>query len=159
MRATDSSYYRIVLPVLPDTLYGSGACITDGSPRRVRQAVEKLARFFRQEFGYDFLQYSADERDPNGRAYLWVGHVSDYFVKTGRGRRGGGQVAAYGACCFRKRTSGWALAWVWFHPYERSRGHLSAMWPDFRAKYGDFYVEQPLSRSMRSFLSKKRHRS
>ena len=48
----------------------------------------------------------------------------------------------------------WGLAWVWFHPYERRRRHLSRAWPYFRARFGDFEVERPLSLAMAAFLRK-----
>jgi hypothetical protein len=117
--------------------------ITSHSPLRARKAVRCCAIYFRREFRFDFVQYEgADETpDPTARAYLWAddGHV------------------AYGACCFRWRVPSqgepwWALQWIWFHPYERERGHLKRTWPLFEARYGDFAVEGPISRAMRAFL-------
>ena len=48
----------------------------------------------------------------------------------------------------------WELAWVWFDPRHRRRRILTFVWPRFRALYGDFYVQGPLSDAMRAFLRK-----
>jgi hypothetical protein len=57
-----------------------------------------------------------------------------------------------GACCFRVREAGWALQWIWLHPYFRDHGYLTAAWDAFRALFGGLYVEPPLSSAMAGFL-------
>jgi hypothetical protein len=66
---------------------------------------------------------------------------------------------ACGACLFQwiewqNAPPSFLLGWVWFHPYFRHRGLLSSVWPYFQEKYGDFFVQEPLSPAMRSFLDK-----
>lgn len=113
-----------------------------------RKAVETIAYYFRRELHFDFLQYEAGEGDPKARLFCWVA-PSSY---------GGLENRAIGACCFRWRTgedalpAGWALVWVWIHPYFRNHGHLTTAWPYFKAKFGDFVVEHPLSPAMAAFL-------
>jgi hypothetical protein len=121
------------------------SAITGKSPITMRRSVETLACYFRREFGYDFVQYSATEpSDPRDRIFLWTRDDCMYH-------------AAIGAICFRWREydnapHGLAVAWVWIHPYLRRHGILAAHWEFFRHLYGDFYVEPPLSPAMKAFL-------
>ena len=107
-----------------------------------RKVVWELAKLFRREFGYDFVQYDPKQCDPDARAFIWGG---------------GHQPTAIGACCFRLRVEDgatwWALQWIWFHPYERRGGHLSRAWDYFRRRFGFFHVETPLSPAMEQFLA------
>jgi hypothetical protein len=165
----DSSYYKILLPVvhLADTRKADRPAIEEGSaprafmaevrpdsPLGLRKAVERLARFFQREFRYDFLQYSATEgrfedRLSKDRAYLWT-------LPTWPPEK----EIAIGACCFRWREwsnvpPGWGLAWVWFHPFERGKGHLTGAWAYFLQRFPGFRCEPPISSAMRSFLAKR----
>lgn len=128
----------------PDDL----SCVTTRSPLKLRRAVWQLAHYFRREFRYDVVQYGFEgrETDTSARAYLW--DLTD---------RGDEVHHAVGACCFRWRQysdapPGWALQWIWLHPFERGRGHLKRAWPYFRARFGDFDVEPPVSLAMAGFL-------
>jgi hypothetical protein len=120
--------------------------IANGSPKPARRAVETLARYFQREFGYDLIQYSADEAsDPRDRVFLWLEDRC-------------GSYEAIGAACFRWREwenvpHGLGLAWIWIHPYLRRHGILGAHWDFFRHLYGDFSVEPPLSPAMKAFLA------
>lgn len=151
--------YRINLPIINDkTLFKISDCqigsgfylIKCGHPSLVRNAVYKLATYFRREFSYDFVQYSTgnDEDDDKCHAYIWT--IYDYK----------GEIVI-GSCCFRYRKykdyqSGWALQWIWFHPFERNKGLLSQRWDYFEKEYGfDFYVEPPISPAMKGFLKER----
>ena len=118
--------------------------VLSGSPPVWRKEVLKLARYFRREFRYDFVQYSfTGENDINTQAYTWLNDTGIMI----------------GACCFRERVYEslgkiWCLDWVWFHPYERNKGHLKEAWPHFRKQYGIFHCEHPLSRPMTGFIAK-----
>jgi hypothetical protein len=134
----------------PDTAAGLDLLpVTPRSPLRLRRAAEAIARYFKREFDFDFLQYLASERtDPRDQVYLWVDASRDPF-----------DARAVGAACFRWRAGrggppGLALAWLWLHPYFRCKGVLSATWPYFRSRLGDFQVEGPLSPAMAAFLTK-----
>lgn len=120
-------------------------CVTMRSPLPCRKAVETLAIYFRREFKFDFVQYQYRGDEKTARAYLWL--LPDWDTSYN----------AIGACCFRQRkwrnVKYWGLQWIWFHPYERGRGHLTKSWPYFQARFGDFYPEPPLSWGMESFLN------
>jgi hypothetical protein len=125
--------------------------VTDRSHSSVRKAVEQLARYFRRELGYDSVQYLADEHQGRDRTYLWT-HGTYHNHKS--------QQLVIGACCFRwgdgeDRPPGWAMAWCWFHPYQRRQGHLSEAWAYFLARFPGFVCERPFSDAMAKFLLKR----
>lgn len=128
--------------------------VTNKSLKQHRDAVYKMAQYFRRELHYDFVQYGPEETESELSlvAFLWlapdVRHLSNDF-----------RVPAVGATCFRWREwqnhpAGWAMDWIWMHPYFRRRGLLSASWLNFRDEFGDFVCEQPISASMKHFLEK-----
>lgn len=132
--------------------------VTNSSPKQHRNAVYKIARYFREELRYDFVQYSTGEKETESSlvAFLWLvpkaRHLSNDF-----------RVPAIGATCFRWREwqdhpAGWAMDWIWLHPYFRRQGLLSASWLKFKDEFGDFICEHPISESMKSFLLKVGHR-
>jgi GNAT superfamily N-acetyltransferase len=130
---------------------GCGALheVTQKSPFYQRKTVEQIARYFLRESDYDFLQFDAYDEDQY-RAFLFLAETSDKYGKT---------MSAIGACCFRWREytnapHGWALQWIWLHPFFRGKGVLKWAWPSFVEKLGDFYVEGPFSPAMEMFLSK-----
>lgn len=126
-------------------------CVGRRSPASQKKAVELMATYFRREFGYDFVQYSANEflDDSETLAWLWAtGYPQDYTII------GGG--------CFRKREwkdlpNAWAMQWIWLHPYFRRKGILTRAWPVFTAMFGPFDVEEPVSNAMDHFLAGKPH--
>lgn len=130
-----------------DTAPSDLSLVLPTTPAVWRRAVYRIACFFRREFQYDFVQYGRDgnESDPNAIAYIWSSGVCD-----GRGWLD----IVYGACCFRLRKNGWALQWAWLHPYKRNQGVLREAWPFFRARFGAFDVEWPISDAMLAFLRK-----
>ena len=120
-----------------------------------RLAVEKLGRYFRREFHYDFIPYYATANSDNSKnvVFLWLGEDYDRY---------GRKAVAYGVVEFRpcpypeliKEGCEWELAWIWFHPYERGKGHLSSAWDYFQKRFGNFWVQHPLSFGMEEFLKK-----
>ena len=138
-------YYRIELRNIPKRYQTESLLkVLPTSPLLLKREVEKFARYFLHEFRYDSIQFDKNDHGPY-TAYLFAD--GDKSVWTG-------------ACCFRNRKfhsidmEVEALQWIWLHPYSRSRGILSACWEGFRANHGDFYVEPPISPSMREFLLK-----
>ena len=114
------------------------------SPKSHKLAVERIARYFQREFGYDFLQYTAEGASPSMSAYLWVQHpVVENFAAT-----------CIGAAGFvtHENSKRQHLNWVWLHPFCRRQGYLTRAWPTFRASHGDFTLEHPLSEAMEKFL-------
>jgi len=130
---------------LPRVQWEDGLDIYQVTPRSAatyRQAVEKLAYYFRREFHYDDVQYNATS--PRCDAYLF--RDRDRFPQP-----------VVGACCFYPKGKGWALSWIWFHPYSRNRGYLSTYWEYFQKRYGNFWCERPHSAAMKNFLKKMGH--
>lgn len=116
--------------------------------RSYKNALQKIALFFKREKGYDFVQYTADEvLDSNIKAFIFISE-RNYELDS-----------IYGGCCFRKRKYkdggiSWALQWIWIHPYEREKGHFKKAFPLFKDLLGEFEIEGPYSRPMWNFVSK-----
>lgn len=116
--------------------------VTNNSPKWLRIAVERCARAFKREMGYDFTQWCAED-DPEAIAFLF--HDDRYRI--------------IGACCFRPTSENQAakkrLDWIWLCPDARRRGYLSKHWDLFLSIYGEFDIEHPISPAMEAFLRKK----
>lgn len=130
--------------LITQILFQDASLVKSDSPMKDKKCVYKMACFFRREFNYDMVQFCEYDKD-NYEAYLFQDYNNPDEV--------------YGACCFRERNykdSGkmWALQWIWFHPYFRSKGNLKRHWPFFLERYGNFHVEGPLSVNMFEFCKK-----
>jgi hypothetical protein len=142
-------YYRIDLREIDSEKYEGIRLvkITRRSPLTLRKQVEMFARYFKREFQYTFIQFCASDED-NYTAYLFTNPDTEFP-----------RVWA-GACCFRIRDyediklAGEGLQWIWIHPYFRSKGMLTEVWPELRKNHGDFDVERPISPAMKAFLLK-----
>lgn len=125
--------------------------VNSDSNKSTKNALYKMALYFKREFQYDFVQYDQDENDDkNTKCFIFCDPEYD------------NKVSAYGGCVFRYRAqwenieNHWALQWIWLHPFRRNRGILSAEWGNFQRLFGDnFMVESPLSASMEQFLKAK----
>lgn len=120
--------------------------VTYRSPAWKHFEMYERAVAFKRELGFDFVQWESAhaDRDRNAQGYL----MSDEHGRI------------VGATAFRWRAPDegspfWALQWVWVAPTFRRTGILSRYWPMFRERFGDFYVETPISESMNSFLQKR----
>lgn len=134
--------------------------VTSKSPKPYKQAVERIAWFFKREMRYDFPQYAATEYDRSPysdqktdadlRAFLWF--------EDEHSDRAANEWPMIGAAAFRfkgsKKKQLWFFDWVWIHPYERRQGHLERTWPFLCGMFGDFALTEPVSYSMQSFLVK-----
>jgi hypothetical protein len=139
----------IVCPLISGDYLCNPVRVTVKSPKAYREAVYRIATFFRYEFNYDAVQYDneGEESDSDHIAFLWI-HPEAY------GSSNEFKVPCIGACCFRLRESGYALQWIWFHPYLRRNGLLTNAWDEFVNEFGNFNVEPPLSDAMQAFLKK-----
>lgn len=127
--------------------------ITSRSPLPLRRSTEKLARYFRREFGYDFVNFDARERDPDCEAWLWI--TRDFASAAGWCATGH---AVFWKIAFHDRPGPeWQLGSAWQHPYFRGHGRLTAIWPHWARSYGPFWVETPWSPAMQAFLSRTAH--
>jgi hypothetical protein len=132
-----ADYYTIKLPIFGGT-DPSPVLVLPTSPKRLREHVERFARYFLRERYSGHIQFEASEVPESPcfvkyEAYLF--HDQTYFL---------------GAGCFRWRDwknaeASWSLDWVWMHPFLRRRGHLQQAWPQFEKKYGRFHLAQPVS--------------
>ncbi|CAH2606076.1 zf-C2H2_3 domain-containing protein (plasmid) [Rhodovastum atsumiense] len=146
-RAHHKKTMRILQPS-PDTR--AAAALAKGwtgevgskSPRWMQDAMYRRAVAFKREMGYDFPQWDPKgEREPTVRGHLFVD--PDGTIQ--------------GACCFRWRErnqAGWWLDWIWLAKGARRRGILTRHWAGFRAAYGAFRIEPPLSEAMQAFAAK-----
>ena len=158
-------FYKIDIPVISDTsiphderyetVYSHDTIQIDpvysNSSLASRRAVTRIAYYFRREFRFDAVQYSEANEEPSDVAFLW--HKADWISKRHEFGR-----LPLGACVFRWREwtdapHGWALVWIWLHPFIRRQGHLTAIWTSFKEWFGeDFHVEGPLSDAMETFI-------
>jgi hypothetical protein len=165
LKRIDNNLYDIILPSIkrglntpPDELKTENKfrselrnnihllCVTNNSPLQVRRAVYILAVYFQREFMYDHTLYMPQDEEPTTRAFIWLSH--NYPCNL-----------AIGGICFKWRVyceykPYWELSWVWFHPYERMKGHLKSAWPYFKARFKGFWPEKPWSPTMDGFLKK-----
>ena len=145
--------YCICPPKLT-TIKGNGITrVTFDSPWSHRLAVEKMARYFKRELRYDFVQFSA-KLSPENKKYIpyeaYLFHEDQYNLRYEDRKT---EIVCGGACCFYQQENNWSLNWVWFHPYFRRRGMLKKAWLQFKNEYGQFDIEEPISNQMSSFLS------
>jgi hypothetical protein len=126
--------------------------VVSNAPSAARRAVWQFADYFRREF----IMNAAQDSD------VGVGDDQKCVAFLWQCRLAGEENRVLGACCFQDRQlddtpHAWSLQWVWLHPFERRRGHLSRAWPYFAARFGPFYVEPPWTDAMQAFLTKKNH--
>ncbi|WP_169041869.1 MULTISPECIES: GNAT family N-acetyltransferase [Sphingomonadaceae] len=120
--------------------------VTAASPAWKHFEMYERARAFKREERYDFVQWGGPDGDDDP-------HVHGFLMSDEEGR-------IQGAISFRwrdpeDRPGFWGLQWVWVSPKHRRSGVLSRRWSVFRARFGDFWVESPVSEEMQAFLAKK----
>jgi hypothetical protein len=154
----------LVMPLVPgELLTGRPTRVTAAAPKALYAAVDQLGRLFQYELGYCEPWHPAETPHyrrrrvyrprvgPGDVAFLWPHPEAQVGSSLYRD-------PVIGACYFA--WGGWSdeppvrlLQWVWLHPYFRRRGLLRDAWPGFRAEFGDFQCEPPLSDAMRAFLA------
>jgi len=123
--------------------------VKDSSRKGLRSAVYTIAKYFRREFGYDFIQYGIDNDDATVYLFYKEDHLNE----------------AVGAVCFRFKSTvypdksteyRWWLDWAWFHPYQRQKGLLSGLLPTIKKEHPRMLLSYPLSKGMDKFDKKYR---
>jgi hypothetical protein len=143
--------FTISLPVFDNCLSGTGICkLTEGSTVNERKALEQFARYFKNEFRFDNIQYEANNHDKNCIGFLFTENAMDIMTDAHTSMPS----RSIGGCTFVKNHHGWVLCWAWLHPYFRKKGILSRHWKTFVSEFGDFCIESPVSSSMEAFLKK-----
>ena len=114
-----------------------------GSPFWMHRRMFDIARRFKREFGYDFIQWGKPDRDPKAHGFLFNDDTGTF-----------GNGAIIGGCAFRWRDDHWGLQFIWIAPKARRKGVLSRRWERFREQFGEFEIEPPLSEAMKTFAEK-----
>lgn len=134
--------------------YGSAYFVDHTQTVAIHKAIEQMANYFKREFHFDFLQYSAHadikkcENDITHN-YVWIDKNWDGDFIIG--------IAIFKRMQDANESEEWSLDLVWVHPYYRCRGLLSSTWEAFEHRYGkNFKVAPPLSRAMVGFLKKQK---
>lgn len=119
-----------------------GERVDVSAPLWMHHEVAARAVRFKRDFGYDFVQWPSistrTRLDPR-----WVG----YLFTDANG-------AIDGACAFHRDQGQWSLHWVWVRPERRRHGLLAARWRHFLERFGDFWIEHPLSDAMLAFVTR-----
>ncbi len=112
------------------------------SPPWKHKEMYRRALAFKRELHFDFAMWTpTGEVDPN---------VHGFLLSTEAG-------AIIGACAFRLRefeggSKAYGLQWIWVAPRHRRSGALRARWSEFRRRFGDFWIEHPVSDAMKAFV-------
>lgn len=148
--------YNIELPIL-DSLEGYKHLlyVEPTSDYALKNALETIACYFRQEFRYDHLQYDKSEHPSDCIGVLFCERAMDLVKDDDHYPN-----RVIGAACFHKgETQPYFLDWIWFHPFARNRGRLSRDWQALQSKFNKFGFTEPLSPHMAAFLKKRTEES
>jgi hypothetical protein len=124
---------------------GQWVIVTDGAPTSLRQACYAMAVQFRREMHFDFppLQSVSEWDGAEVVAHLAYGYATGPCFDAG--------------LFLFPDEDGWTMGAAWVFPYSRGRGLVAAVWPALVKRYGDFYLEPPISPAMRRVLRRVGH--
>lgn len=156
-------YYTIRPPVSRQLGPTSPVLVRNDSRPALHRYTETLAYYFKKELHFDAAAFKAAEATQDHSFEAWLFHkqaddqVTDDDYENGVMRM---PRRVVGAACFRQFEASlpdqWTLEWVWFHPYVRGRVGLTECWLEWERRYGQFVIEEPLSKAMIGFLTKVR---
>ncbi|WP_306522150.1 hypothetical protein [Rheinheimera sp.] len=143
--------YEIKLPILSDLDgYKPLIYIKPSSPKKQKEALEKMAVYFRREFKYDYVQYSKENHGSDCTGIIFTETAMDLVKNENHFPN-----RVIGGACFRQKSTGeYFLDWVWFHPFARNRKILKRHWPELKQKFPNFTLTKPLSAHMEAFVKK-----
>ncbi len=134
--------YRIEMPILPYEGIGRNSILVEkSSPLDLRKAVEMYANATKRECGYASL---ARAKDLETRQVWLIPPRS----------RGPASFVAAGAVSFEPFDGSWELRWMYFHPFQRGNQIIDFHWSSFCSRYGDFTVQQPITRPAQALLER-----
>jgi hypothetical protein len=147
----DTLNYRIKPPVLDDIGgYKEIVYIKTTSSTKQKEALELMAKYFKQEFRYDHLQYNKNDDNSDCTGVLFTKRALDLVNNEDHFPN-----RIIGGACFRQKySSEYCLDWIWLHSFARNRGILKNNWQIFKDKFGIFSVTEPLSVHMAEFIKK-----
>ena len=171
------SYYDLQFPLLrmarnPHQREANHAQVYDApflvigpqSPLSWLKVVEKMAYYFKRELGYETPTFVADDRfEPELRhdriLVFYKSKILDHKPSVRNPKDFINAYIFFGAIGVRWQQwkdvpASWSLPWVWLHPYERRKGHLTNAWPLVLKMFPNPVVEQPISQAMTGFLNK-----
>lgn len=128
---------------------GKPIYIDFSSPTWLQFELYLRSEMFKREFDYDLPQWSPFGDEPPD--------ACGFLLSDDTGLFGFGAIAGAGAFRWREwsnRPAGWTMDWVWIIPDLRRRGLLSRYSSKFKERFGDFYLQHPLSPAMREFALK-----
>lgn len=135
----------IEAPGYPPVLY-----ITKESEETQKDQLAIIAKYFKSEMGFDHLQFD-DSMYDNDRftGFLLLQRAMDLVEREDHfpSRIVGGGI-------FVENLGSHELDWVWIHPFSRNRKILRDRWREFKERFGQFSVTEPLSVQMAAFLKK-----
>ena len=140
--------YSIELPVSVEfQSYNETIFVDKNSIELHKEALERMASYFKKEFHYDHLQYCKEEHDSDCIGILFVKKDFDLVEDMNHN-----PYRVIGGACFRQGAEKFVLDWIWLHPFARNRKILKNHWKNFETRFGGFEVRRPLSDHMNSFL-------
>ena len=127
------------------------------SPLSWLKAVEGMAYYFKRELKFESPAFVVNDRfDPEAqRDRVLVFYKREILERKPTPRNTKDFFNAYiflGAIGIRWKqekndSTSWSLPWVWIHPYERRKGHLTNAWPSLLKMFPNPLVEKPISRA------------
>lgn len=144
--------YYIKPPTVDKSKIPHDFIIRHNDPSSLKKAVEVIGGFYNRELSIDYITFASKYIEKNRVAYIWTEEA--YQRRTQEVK-----VVVIGVCLFEwknynKRPIEWELSWVWFHPNERGKGHLSRDWEKLKNLFPGFSVKGPLNAAMDNFLKK-----
>lgn len=151
----EKDIYTIELPISEGYDTDNGIIyVAPESEYSLKLQLQQFATFFKKEFKYDFLQYTANNHSSENEfaGFLFSELAYDRIEedKPTPYRLYGGVGFFYRETIYPEPI--WELGWIWLHPFFRHRGLLSRHWEYFKTQFGDFEVSQPQSPDMKNFL-------
>jgi hypothetical protein len=150
----------IIMPVLriADLAPYEPKLVTDESPPRLQAAVYSAALAFKREMHLDFLQFYDPVPSATGGGAQNAGSPWEAWLFGSQAYETRRSLSAGSACFYQgvyaELPHTWTLSWVWIHPYDRRRRHITKAWPMWTERYGDFLIERPISDPMISLIAK-----
>jgi hypothetical protein len=125
---------------------GSFVPVSNQSPRWLRHRLYEIARTFKREMKFDFVQWGEDNDDGHG-----------CIIADEAGRAIGGFVVRWRGDYYPPETpdwaKGWALTWVWIAPPYRRQGWLRRTWQTLTCCYSGIIPEPPFSPAAATFFA------
>lgn len=116
------------------------------SQKKHRVAAERIAYYFKREFGYDFVPYNAADED--AQIYGFINEQTDELI---------------GCMCVRQKKTihsdksekmRWWIDWAWMHPYFRNKNIIGPFIPTLISLHPNPILETPLSKAAIAFAKK-----